>query len=103
MNANQPPQFAARQGFQDQQLGAKAAERARVVEEYMNRKREAAYYKARGQAQVRGEAYKRPDSARSGDGDARPKRPWEEIDAKNQEEKVRRKSYNDHCIPLVPC
>ncbi|XP_064636361.1 serine/threonine-protein kinase Nek1-like isoform X2 [Lineus longissimus] len=87
MNAGEGPQIAARQGHHDQQLGAKAAEQARVVEEYMNRKKEAAYYKQRGQAQVRG-VQRRPDSARGGAGDARPvKREWAEIDAKNEEEK----------------
>ncbi|XP_035680684.1 serine/threonine-protein kinase Nek1-like isoform X2 [Branchiostoma floridae] len=77
-------QDRARQGAADKLLGAQAADRGRVVDEFLQRKREAAKNKARGQAE-----WARPVSA----GVSRPdqpgegqKRPWSAVEGRNHQE-----------------
>ncbi|CAH1267417.1 NEK1 [Branchiostoma lanceolatum] len=76
-------QDRARQGAVDKLLGAQAADRGRVVDEFLQRKREAAVNKARGQAE-----WARPVSA----GVSRPnqpegqKRPWSAVEGRNHQE-----------------
>ncbi|XP_019621504.1 PREDICTED: serine/threonine-protein kinase Nek1-like isoform X1 [Branchiostoma belcheri] len=77
-------QDRARQGEVDKLLGAQAADRGRVVEEFLQRKRQAAMNKARGQSE-----WARPVSAGVGRADQPgegQKRPWSAVEGRNQQE-----------------